>query len=673
MRFSNMEDDTLRVTFSGDNVSDGELTPAPSPVVLQMDGGGGEYSAVKYTTASVSVLCDGLQLLELYASRPLDVSVDVVNDTTGELLFAGYVSPNTYNQQLTGINDTLTIECVDYLGSAKFMPYTLIDAIKGFSSITIRAVIEHIASIIGASDVFFNDFVELENKNVKIAEYEELQLLESYFFESSVEPDVLPDGTPSFMPLAKTCFDVLDMIGASFRATFFLVGKDIFFSDQLSAIEPQKNSFRLGSQYFNVGNLLLLEEEGFTNNSASVSVLPRPSLFTLSLPRGEGIALTPSFLSPSLLSASSENIEETTSDSEVLVQLLDSLACDLEVSADKAPSAPSSRIIAYRKIAGTGEPNGENASWLDKKFPWERALRLYLPKNMSTRVKLCAFKKKFSQSAIAGGHWALNLSIKVAFSMEVNFFAPLELDSSKMYELFLKIRCGNKYLYGNEWRETPIDIPSTENRLVFSEESEWRTKFYAYDAFNGWGFNFSNLVIALPGGEIEVELWGGVASSSGISQWRVCFLKEFEVKMVRSDLLHSYTTYLPTVLKKGEYSFSNAAKEVELPLQFGVPGGPCPLSTRIDGEEFVEIDAGYLPQWRLVGELKFRQGHTMIDRVAALGNFGDGIELELPLRDEHNNSITPLTAISSSQWQGNKVVVAYSKDLAESTAIVTLN
>ena len=42
MRFSNMENDIIVVTFSGDNVADGELTPAASPVVLQMDGGGGE-------------------------------------------------------------------------------------------------------------------------------------------------------------------------------------------------------------------------------------------------------------------------------------------------------------------------------------------------------------------------------------------------------------------------------------------------------------------------------------------------------------------------------------------------------------------------------------------------------------------------------------------------------
>lgn len=677
LRFSNMEGDTLRVTFSGANVSDGELIPATSPVTLQMDGGGGEYSAVKYTTATVSVLCDGLQLLELYASRPLDVSVDVTNETTEELLFAGYVSPNTYNQPLTGINDTLAIECVDCLGIAKYVQYKLVDEAKGFQSLSIGEALSHVSSLIGAGDIYYNDFVVIENSTTTLSSYEKLQLLESYFFSNACIPEVLPDGSPSFTPLAKTCFDVLAMIASSFRATFIQMGKDLYLCDQLSTATPLGNRFQHEGNFSKCGKLLYLEEELFAEGSTSVSVLPRHSSFSLDLSRGGEISLLPAFLDSSLLTTSSANIAETMTvggkERNFLVNLLDSQACNLQASAEKAPSTPASRIIAYRERSEAGEPIGPNASWLDDKFPWEKVLRMTLPSNMMSRVKLLSFKKEFSQSAISSGLWALDLSISVAFGTKTDYFAPAEIDKNNTFELFLVVRCGDKYLYGNEWRSTPITMPSAEHRLLFSEESEWRTKYTTYDSLGGWGLNCSNLVLSIPGGEIEVELWGGQTSGSAIPQWRVCYVKEFDVKMVRSDVLHAWTTYLPAKRNVGEYDYANSAEVVELPLSFGIPGGERPFGTLIDGVEFLETDPNTIPTWHLLGELKFRQGHTMIERLAALGNFGDGTEIELPLCDKHNNAITPLTAIASSQWQGNKVVVAITKDLSESTATVTLN
>ena len=222
MRFLNMEGDTIVVSFSGDNVAQGELIPAESPVILQMDGGGGEYKAVKYTTASISIVCDGLQHLDLYTAEPLAVKVLAYNDTTDTTLFSGYVSPNTFNQTITGVNDTLTIECVDCLGIAKFVPYRRSISEEGFRLITLSELLLSMGTSLNVNKILLSDFISIKSgdEQRETSIYQALELSESYFFSSSTLPQTLPDGNSSFDPLAVTIYDILSAVAESFRATW---------------------------------------------------------------------------------------------------------------------------------------------------------------------------------------------------------------------------------------------------------------------------------------------------------------------------------------------------------------------------------------------------------------------------------------------------------------------
>lgn len=695
LRFSNMEDDTLRVTFSGANISDGELIPATSPVTLQMDGGGGEYSAVKYTTATVSVLCDGLQLLELYASRPLDVSVDVTNETTGELLFAGYVSPNTYNQPLTGINDTLAIECADYLGIAKYVQYKLVDETNGFSVMTLKDILKHIAHLIGADDTLLPRSVYLLNGDASKAteNYELMTLSEGVFFES-ITPQKIDERTVSLSPNAMTCFEALEMVAESFRMFWVQVQKNIVLCDILAHSWGRCNylSSKQG-EIVEFAEQKELSEGAFSGSGGTVGILPRFSQFSVAAEPGKALEFFQPMFDDDLFTPYGRKDTYTDSndgvDTVTLCQKLDSELYRAEKSSFFASfvtlSSPNPPVVS---------DSWKHSEWGDGK-KWTNFLRIPCIRSNGSYSTALSRVQRFSTSVPSRNILGLKLEISAAFSSNASRPYPFDLKTNEVCSLLcvLKAISNGKTLYYNalfeKWEEISCFI-----ELRFTEQTEWRSAFYfGAGSSDPWGGEWPWIstykpndifAIGIPDGDIHFEIWDlSEFTTSANATWDVVFIKDLKLSVVPlPDIINAEAKdAVPKIVYRGVYEFDKVAETVTPPISVSSALSKRFFGTKINGEEYFSSRApGDTMQssGRYQCELMFMpsslsQEMNFLDRVAALGNFGDGTEIELPLRDKHNNAITPFTAVSSSQWEGNKVVVAFSKDLAESTATVALN
>lgn len=127
-RFVSKNGSTYEVRISGNNVADAELTFGVPPVIISMAAGDHKFCGFKSTTATIVIITD-TPLIDLYASTPRDVRVEIHED--GALLFYGYVVPFAFDQDYTGQGDAVTISAVDILTARKDIKYANIGDIHG--------------------------------------------------------------------------------------------------------------------------------------------------------------------------------------------------------------------------------------------------------------------------------------------------------------------------------------------------------------------------------------------------------------------------------------------------------------------------------------------------------------------------------------------------------------
>lgn len=671
MRFSNMEGDEILVAFTGSNVADGEMPPATSPVVLQMDGSA-EYAAVKYTTATVTTLCDGVQHLDLFSLNPLDTKVEITNGTTDTLLFLGYVTPNSFNQVITGINDTLAIECVDCLGIAKFMPYTR--ANEFFTTTTLGTLLLGLAAQLGARSVLLSDFVRLmSGDGQKVTSlYQLLELSESYFYSSATMPRVLPDGSVSFDALALTVYDILELVAQSLRATWVQYGGHLLLLDYVTlAANGALKVFALpGIVSQSIGTKIALTEESIAGNT-TISVLPRYSLVSLDNKECEGVKVLPDVFNDGLLFPlrSSEVEKEVGSDEIVynLSQVLGSTPAETISVFVPESTLPTSMFVAHKSIKSSDKDYigavEQLARWNDRLGGWTKYLRLFCPDGVVSEDK-CLFSVRvpYRIPVVGSDYLGLKLSMSAAFATTAEKLYPTILQTSGSYTLHVAIRCGGYYLefgeLSNNWVEQRVLLP-----LTFAEGGEWRSELT--------GRGSRDLICDnVPGGDLSLEIWATMTTT-----WRTCYIKELSMELATGKRARIYLSREPETLYQGSYEFNRELDTVKAPLRFGFPMGERPFSTRIDGEEYATPygeGGSYSIGCNMLFDAANGGNCSMLDRVKAMANFGDGFQWDCTLCDAHNDFVAPYSAISSPTWKGNKVIAGYERNLSESTINVTL-
>ena len=121
--FKNIKDETIAVVIYNKNRNDlpdinidnvDYVKFSNEPVTIEMQNDGDTFETILTTNATINLLSKVWLGAYLYAD---DLTSIIVNIYKGkDILFAGYVTPNTYNQDYSHEWDTIEINCVDALG-----------------------------------------------------------------------------------------------------------------------------------------------------------------------------------------------------------------------------------------------------------------------------------------------------------------------------------------------------------------------------------------------------------------------------------------------------------------------------------------------------------------------------------------------------------------------------
>lgn len=244
--FKNCENEVVQVSFAGAGVADMEgVRFGASPVIIRMFGEPGKFTPIRYQLGTVTLIAEGKEHLDLMTTNVLDVGVTITNRTTGEVLFTGWVSPNTYSQSLSSRVNELSVEVVDCLGAAKHLEYP-------FDGLRVRTLREIVTRIMAA---YFPALDELcvpltlrvmpgeqyeHNLDEGTPRYMEMSVSERAFVED-VDPYVpeISEGVsqPMRWPATTlTCYEVLEQLANSLLYSLTQCGNSWEFVDDIQTV-----------------------------------------------------------------------------------------------------------------------------------------------------------------------------------------------------------------------------------------------------------------------------------------------------------------------------------------------------------------------------------------------------------------------------------------------------
>lgn len=661
--------DEVTVSFIADEFADGALPPITS-ITMQMDGGA-EYSPLKMTTASIGFVVDDLSLLKICSVEyPVRVTID--NNARNKTMFNGYIVPNSYNQQLTGVNDMVTVECVDCLGYAKHINYSQLDAKSGFAAIRVDDLILHCMTLIGAMQrharVMFPQSVGVW-RGVNNLGVESLRLAENYFFSSDI-PD---EATGDYRPHAMTCDQVLSMIAESLRLTWMSDGLDIWLREELSAVDGDVVYVDLVAQE-TVTQPVIHEvtEDDSATTEWNVSTLSRVSMTEVTHSLAESVQVMQDPLNIETLVADGEYEEyyNPVDDDEyrrIISLPLRSNIFDTYYPVGEDKPKMYSRFVAWcENRSVTPEPGSpefiDDYAWGDGS--WTVALKMRSDSEQSLQP-LLKRKMKFSTPVIGSALRTLHIAAEVAVieppededvedevleAMNEHLWPWQEYDKSINCELLVSVIVDGRYY-----------DPSTDSYTT--EQKVFRVNVFA-DGTAHWNIYdiYDKVEDGLPVpdcGTLEFVIY---SNGKYDAKWTTAWLKKLELTLksnvyaLRGDLLK------PAVERVGSWDI-NRVQRIEPPLSVYYNLNERPVHVPL----FAGVYGG-------VPELLYTINGVNIsfaEYAHRLANMGDRLMFQIPLRDEAN-AYTALDAFTCPLWTGCKVVAGYVRDVLDNTITLTL-
>ncbi|MBO7193723.1 MAG: hypothetical protein J6V47_05500 [Bacteroidaceae bacterium] len=673
-----LDDDQVKVTFSGDNVNDGEIVL--NGITLQMDGNGREYEAVKVTTATVTCTCDGLALLDLFTDS-IAVSVKIENTTTGAVIFSGYVTPNTFSQSLSGINDDVAIECVDALGAGKFIYYRKKNGEDSpFCAMTVVEAVLYIAGLLGIKRVYLGNHITVQPRHGEYSttSYEKLTLAEQYFYADITPRRVHVDGQDvvTYAPEAMTCYEALEMIAASFYSTWVQIGENLYMHDYAGLRATGYNNFK---EITSAGStnaipqqaMISLNADSFDEGATNISVLPRYTLFSVEHQQEEQIDLFPDMFRDELFQP--REIEAYSPDDDT-VKLSMPLSGGLTVGS----RGDIFYFNSWMAITEVSRPDvakyDKSGYWKYKKYgsEWTNTLTLSY-ETVNTGDVMATLQSRYVTAVPARFRWRLRLSIEIAFGNSFYGYYYPNIDTGTGYDLLIQLL--NNGLYYNEvtqlWTPEPHYI-----KLTFpADGKEWRSLFYWANKDNDAVAATYNIAYVENPGNIELR----IVSKDGFNLLRPTrmWIRKLQLSIVDPTATREAheTDPLPEIEYRGSWG-GEELETVSLPIDIVPTLANKSFGTLIDGVEYCEgIDYNNPLATRPAAELRYNVNgvkQTLLERIETLANAPDNYELTIPLHD-HHNEISALQCISSPLWNGNKAIVAIEKNILENSINVTIN
>ena len=668
--------DEVQVAFVADEFEDGVLPPITS-INMQMDGGSGEYVPLKATTASVGFLVDDLQVLRI-CSLGYPVAVYIDNYATNKTLFRGYIVPNSYNQQLTGVNDEVTVECVDCLGWAKYVQYRQVDAERGFLALRVDDLVLHCMSLIGAdgryAKVMFPQSVAMWRGDRRVG-VEPVCLAENYFFNSDI-PD---EATGDYRPQAMKCDQVLAMIAESLHLTWVGDGLNVWLRDELSAVVGEVLYMDLYTG--DVATLPVNREvaELDSNGAAwNVSTLSRIEMTEVVYERADSVQAQQDPFDTATLVEDGDyeeyyNAGDNAYKRVISVPLRSSIYDTYYPSRDGSPPRLYSRFVAWREndsvVPDSGSPHFlDDYAWGDGQ--WNVALKLYDIDRQPIQ-ELLRRKIQFSTPVIGEPRAlveyaarTLHIAAEVAVAelpegeedsdgeKEARMLARLWPQNEKSIdcELLVSVVVGGRYY-------DPETDSYTDEKKVFSVNvykdgtAHWNIYSWRDKTQDGIPIPYC--------GTIELVIY---SNGQRDTKWTVAWLKRLELTLKSDTFALREDLVKPKVVRVGRWN-NERVQRIEPPFNVYYNMPPRPLYLPLANGEYGEPALEYTVDGLRMGLAQYAHN---------LANIGDRLMFQVPLRDEAN-ALSPLDAFTCPQlWSGRKVVDGYTRDVLNNEITLTL-
>lgn len=193
--FQNVNDETIEVTFISNNDTSAEkiigengLYFGGSPLTIETNIDDTFAHIIKQSMTVDLVTKDYIGNL-FFSAGARDISVTVENLNSGELLFEGYVLPNTFTQPFVEGVDEFTINCVDYLCTLQYYNYkdTTVNNYNTKKATADFITLEDILKLIFPNkQIFYDRSKEIETKNFPVKVYLSRRNTESWWNQYAV-------------------------------------------------------------------------------------------------------------------------------------------------------------------------------------------------------------------------------------------------------------------------------------------------------------------------------------------------------------------------------------------------------------------------------------------------------------------------------------------------------
>lgn len=212
-------------------ITNGSLSPevsiylGTSPFVSQQSTDGETiYSPLKTSSATVEIVSNPMYF-DIYSNTAKQNTVKLL-DSSNNVVWCGYTSPNTYSSAFDRDIETYSVECVDPLGVLQYYDYECIDpSTKNFRSFT--AIINKVLSKAGLlTNWYFSTNTKISGQSGQINDL--CTISEANFFDEDEEP----------MKMNEVLTEICKFCGVS----AVVRGTSVFFIDY-DAIKNNVNSY----------------------------------------------------------------------------------------------------------------------------------------------------------------------------------------------------------------------------------------------------------------------------------------------------------------------------------------------------------------------------------------------------------------------------------------------
>ena len=205
----------VEIVTNNDMTTETDIILGTPPFTVSYESGDNTiYKPIKYSSATCTIITTNY-FEDIYTGANQGTKISLLDNSTKQYKFVGYITPNVYNQSYDGVDQPLELECVDGLSTLKNIDYTTIGEKKDIVSFI--DVISHILLQADAySRLYVSNAISKTHKD-SFNILDELYISENNFFDEDDQP--------------MKCSEVLEEIARYLNMTIYADGMDIYMID----------------------------------------------------------------------------------------------------------------------------------------------------------------------------------------------------------------------------------------------------------------------------------------------------------------------------------------------------------------------------------------------------------------------------------------------------------